>query len=79
VGRLALSNYLLQSLVATTVFYGYGLGLYGRLGPAALLPLALGIAAAGALLSALWLRAFRIGPVEWLLRSFTYARPQPLR
>jgi uncharacterized protein len=79
VGRLALSNYLLQSLVATAIFYGYGLGLYGRVGPAPGLGIALAILAACVLLSAAWLRTFRIGPAEWLLRSFTYARPQPLR
>jgi uncharacterized protein len=79
VGRLALTNYLFHSLVATAIFYGYGLGLYGRVGPAAGLVLALAIAATGAALSALWLRGFRIGPSEWLLRSLTYARLQPLR
>lgn len=79
VGRLALSNYLLQSLVATTIFYGYGFGLYGRVGPAPGLAVAAGIVAACVLLSAAWMRAFRIGPAEWLVRSFTYARPQPLR
>jgi uncharacterized protein len=79
VGRLALSNYLLQSLLATILFYGYGLGLYGRVGPAAGLAVSLAIVAACVILSAAWLRAFRIGPAEWLLRSLTYARPQPLR
>lgn len=79
VGRLALSNYLLQSLVATTIFYGYGFGLYGRVGPAPGLAVTAGIVAACVLLSAAWMRAFRIGPAEWLVRSFTYARPQPLR
>jgi uncharacterized protein len=79
VGRLALSSYLLQSLLATLVFYGYGLGLYGRVGPAPGLAVALGIVAACVLLSAVWLRVFRIGPAEWLLRSLTYARLQPLR
>ena len=79
VGRTALSNYLFQSLVATTIFYGYGLGLYGEVGPARLLAIAAAVAAAGAALSVAWLRLFRFGPAEWLLRSLTYARPQPLR
>lgn len=72
-GRMSLSNYLGQSFAANIIFAGWGLGLYGSLGPASLLPLALTIAAAGLALSALWLRLFRTGPAEWLLRA--WARP----
>lgn len=79
VGRLALSNYLLQSLAGALIFTGYGLGAFGRVGPAAGLALSLAIFAAQIPLSAAWLRRFRFGPAEWLLRSVTYARPQPLR
>ncbi len=78
-GRLALSNYLLQTLIATTIFYGYGFGLYGRVGPAAGLLLTVAIYLVQVPLSVLWLRHFQFGPAEWLWRSLTYLRPQPLR
>lgn len=78
VGRLALTNYLLQSLAGALIFTGYGLGLYGRVGPAAGFTVSLATFAAQIPLSAWWLRRFRFGPAEWLLRSITYARPQPL-
>lgn len=79
VGRTALSNYLLQSLICTTVFYSYGLALYGTLGPAAGLALAAVIFALQVPLSVWWVRRFRFGPVEWLWRSLTYGRRQPFR
>ena len=69
-GRMSLSNYLGQSVAANAVFAGWGLGLYGSLGAAALLPLALAIAAAGLAASFFWLRRFRTGPAEWLLRAW---------
>lgn len=79
VGRMALSNYLLQSLVATTIFYGYGVGLYGQWGAAAGLLLSVVIYALQIPLSNWWLSRFRFGPMEWLWRSLTYGRAQPLR
>jgi len=79
VGRMALTNYLLQSLVCTTLFYGYGLGWYGRVGPLAGIVLAALIFAFQVPLSAWWLRRYRFGPAEWAWRSLTYGRPQPLR
>ncbi len=78
-GRMALTNYLLQSLIFTTVYYSYGLGLYGELGPAAALLLGAAIYAAELWLSVWWLRHFQFGPMEWLWRSLTYLRPQPMR
>jgi uncharacterized protein len=79
-GRMALSNYLLQSLIATTIFYGYGLGLYGQTGPVQHLGLAVAIFFLVQLpLSAVWVRRFRFGPAEWLWRSLTYGRRQPIR
>jgi uncharacterized protein len=79
VGRLALSNYLLQSLVGSLIFTGYGLGLFGRVGAAAGLALSVAICAAQIPLSSWWSRHFLFGPAEWLLRSFTYLRAQPFR
>ncbi len=72
VGRMALTNYLLQSLVCTTLFYSYGLGLYGRVGPLA--DLFIGIAIYGLQIpfSQWWLRTHRYGPMEWIWRRLTY-------
>lgn len=78
-GRMALSNYLLQSLVGTLVFYGYGLGLYGQVPRAWQVVLVAGVFALQLALSAWWLERFRYGPAEWLWRSITYLRLQPMR
>ncbi|MEW4371524.1 DUF418 domain-containing protein [Paenibacillus kandeliae] len=71
VGKLSLSNYLLQSIIATTLFYGYGFGWFGQLGVAAGACVALGIYALQWLLSPLYLRHYSYGPVEKLLRMWT--------
>jgi uncharacterized protein len=79
VGRMALSNYLAHSLVMTTLFYGYGLGLYGdlpRVWQQALVIIVVGLQL---LVSPWWLRHFRFGPMEWLWRSLTYGQRQPMR
>lgn len=73
-GRLALSNYLLQSLLCTALFYGYGLGAFG-LARRWQLPLALGVFALQLGLSRWWIARGRVGPAEWVLRTLTYARP----
>ena len=79
VGRLSLTNYLMQSAICTTLFYGYGFGLYGQLGTAMTLLIGFAIFAMQMLLSSWWLKYFRLGPLEWLLRSFIYYRWQVLR
>lgn len=79
VGRMALTNYLGQSLIATTLFYGYGFGLTGSVGKLGTIGIAVLIFAAQILFSVLWLRSFRHGPMEWLWRSFTYGVRQPMR
>jgi uncharacterized protein len=78
-GRMSLSNYLMQSLVCTTMFYGYGLGLQGRFGAAAGAAFALGLWVAQVGLSTLWQRPFYFGPAEWLWRLLTYLRPPGMR
>ena len=77
VGRTALSNYLLQSVVCTLVFYGYGLGLYRKLGAAITPILAIIVYRAQVALSNWWLQRFQFGPVEWLWRSLIYSKRQP--
>lgn len=72
VGRLSLSNYLLQSIICTTIFYGYGLGYFGKLGVALGLVLALVIYGLQLVGTRLYRQRFSLGPVEWLLRKFVY-------
>jgi uncharacterized protein len=74
VGRMALTNYLLQSLICTTIFYSYGLGLYGRVGPIVDLVLAIVIYGLQIPFSRWWLSTHRYGPVEWVWRRLTYGR-----
>jgi uncharacterized protein len=77
-GRMALTNYLLQSLLCTTIFYAFGLGLYGRVGPAAGIALTAAVYLLQLPLSVWWLKRFQMGPVEWAWRSLTYGQSQPL-
>jgi uncharacterized protein len=78
-GRMALTNYLLQSLVCSLLFYGYGLGWYGEVDRWGQVQIALWIFAAQVALSPLWLRHFRYGPLEWLWRGLTYGQLPALR
>jgi len=78
-GRMALTGYLGQSVICALIFSGFGLGLWGRLGWPQLWLLIVPIMALEAAFAMLWLRAFRFGPVEWLWRSLTYGRLQPMR
>ncbi|NIB98860.1 DUF418 domain-containing protein [Halobacterium sp. R2-5] len=79
VGRTAFSNYILQSVLATTIFYGHGLGLFGRVSRAEALGVVAAIWVVQVVLSVLWLRRYRYGPMEWLWRTLTYGERQPLR
>ena len=72
VGRLSLSNYLLQSIICTTIFYGYGLGLFGKLGVALGVVLAVVIYAVQVFISSVYYKRFKLGPAEWILRKFVY-------
>lgn len=78
-GRMAFTNYLAQSVICGWIFYGYGLGQFGRLGVAATLAIGIFVYVAQAVFSAWWLRRYRFGPVEWLWRSCMYGVPQPMR
>jgi len=77
VGRMALSNYLLQSVVSTLIFYNYGVGLFGQIGPLIWLALAVLLFTGQILLSNYWLKKYRFGPMEWLWKSLTYSKRQP--
>lgn len=79
VGRMAFTNYILQSVIFGFVFFGYGLGLFARMGAAPALLLGAGVYCLQAVLSIAWLRRFRFGPIEWLWRTLMYGRALPMR
>lgn len=79
VGRTSLTCYLVQTLCFTLFFYGYGLAMYGELGPAEGVLLAVAVYALEATIAMLWLRRFAIGPFEWVWRGLTYLRAPGFR
>ena len=79
VGRTAFSNYVLQTLICTTLFYGHGFGLFGEVDRARQFLIVLGVWAFQLLASSVWLRYFALGPVEWALRWPIYGRRPGLR
>ena len=79
VGRMALSNYLTHSIVCTTLFYGYGFGLFGQINRTGLAAIVLAIWIFQLWVSPIWLKHFRFGSAEWLWRSLTYWRIQPMK
>ena len=78
VGRMAFTNYLLQSAIFGWLFYGYGLGLFGKLGIAEALGIGIATYVLQAAFSAYWLKRYFYGPVEWLWRTAMYGKRQPL-
>lgn len=78
VGRTAFSNYILQSVIATTIFYGHGLALFGQVTRVEALAVVVVIWLIQIPLSAIWLRYFRFGPLEWVWRMLTYRSVPPI-
>lgn len=78
-GRMTLTNYIMQSVIGIVIFYGIGFGNWGKLGAAWSVPLILVILTLQSLFSMVWLRVFRHGPMEWLWRCMTYGRFLPIR
>jgi uncharacterized protein len=78
-GRMALTVYIGQHVIAATLFQGWGLGWSNRPGLSALVPLAFALYLTEVVLCNVWLRHFRFGPLEWIWRSITYGKLQPLR
>lgn len=78
-GQMALTNYLMQTVLQSVIFYGWGLGLIAKLGLLFVFPLSLALFALQVAYSRWWLARFSFGPVEWLWRSLTYGRAQPMR
>jgi uncharacterized protein len=79
VGQMAFTNYLMQSIICTLFFYGYGLGYYGKLRLHQLYYVVGAVWVFQLIASAIWLRYFRFGPFEWVWRSLTYAKAQPMK
>jgi len=79
VGRMALTNYLMQTAISLFIFYGWGLGYYGKVGALRATLIALSIFAIQIVLSSIWLNYFAYGPVEWVWRQLTYRRRLDLR
>jgi uncharacterized protein len=79
VGQMAFTNYLLQTVLCTLIFYGYGLGYFGKLALHELYYVVGGIWVFQLVYSVIWLSYFRFGPLEWAWRSLTYWKKQPLR
>jgi uncharacterized protein len=77
-GRMAFTNYVVQSVIFGWIFYGYGLGLFGRLGITPALAIGLIVYAAQVRFSTWWLHHYRYGPLEWLWRSLMYGVRQPM-
>lgn len=78
-GRMALTNYLAQSLICTFIFSGYGLGYFEQLPRAWQVPFVLGFYSVQVMVSHWWLGRFRFGPMEWLWRAVTYLQWPPMR
>ena len=79
VGQMALTNYLLHSIICTTIFYGHGLGQFGHFSRIQQIVTVFAIWSVQLIVSPIWLRYFRFGPFEWLWRSLSYWRWQPIR
>jgi uncharacterized protein len=77
VGRMAFSNYILHTLICTTIFYGYGLGQFGKVARTTQIEIVVMIWILQLVISPIWLEKFHYGPLEWLWRSLTYGTRQP--
>ena len=73
-GRMSLTTYITQSIVATLIFYGYGFGMYGKVDLATGTWIAVGVFAIQVIFAELWLMKFKMGPLEWLWRKGTYGK-----
>ncbi|MEO7211445.1 DUF418 domain-containing protein [Mucilaginibacter sp.] len=79
VGRMALTNYLMQTILSIIIFYGLGFGVAGKIGPAVFFPIAFAIYIGQVIYSNWWFKHFNYGPMEWLWRQLTYGKRLPFR
>lgn len=78
-GRMALTNYLMQTVFGVVIYYGIGFGLGAKFGPTYFYPIAMAVFGLQVWLSKVWLAYFRFGPVEWIWRILTYGKLMSLR
>jgi uncharacterized protein len=79
VGRMAFTNYIMQSVICTTIFYGHGFGLFGKVPRTGQFGIVVAVWIFQLLISPIWLRYFQFGPLEWLWRCLTYWQLEPIR
>jgi len=79
VGQMAFTNYIMQTIICNTIFLGFGFSMYGRLQRYELYYIVFSIWIFQLIISPIWLKYFRFGPMEWLWRSLTYWKKQPFR
>lgn len=79
VGQMAFTNYLMQSIICTFFFYGYGWGYFGKLHFHQIYYVVFAVWIFQLIFSVIWLRYFRFGPFEWVWRSLTYWKKQPMK
>ena len=78
-GRMALTNYLMQTIIGITIYYGVGFNLGGNIGPAIFIPAGLCVYALQIIYSNWWFKYFNYGPLEWIWRMLTYGKSLKLR
>jgi uncharacterized protein len=78
VGRMAFTNYIVQTLICTTIFYGHGFGIFGQVERKIQILIVFAVWVFQMVLSPLWLKYYRYGPMEWLWRSLAYRKVQPM-
>jgi uncharacterized protein len=78
VGRMAFTCYILETVISTAVFYGHGLGLFGRVDRLGQMMFTVAVWIVLLIVAPLWLARFRYGPLEWLWRTLTYGHAEPL-
>jgi uncharacterized protein len=79
VGQMAFSNYVMHAVIGSTIFTGFGFGLYGKLERYQSYYIVFAIWVVQLIASPIWLRRYRFGPLEWCWRSLTYWKRQPMR
>jgi uncharacterized protein len=78
-GRIAFTNYMIQSIICSFFFYGYGFGYFGRLNQWELYFMVAEIALVQIVFSVFWMRYYRMGPLEWLWRCLVYRKWLPIK
>jgi uncharacterized protein len=78
VGRMAFTNYIMQTVICTTIFYGHGFGLFGEVERTGQLLIVIAVWIFQLIVSPIWLTYFRFGPLEWAWRCLSYWKRQPM-